>query len=103
MAVAEKLPVVRPEAPKTYHLTEADVAEMRRLRTEDPAANSVTALATRFKCPKLFVLMCCHSNVQHQEEMAARKDAIKTRWGPRKAQAVEDRKRRKQMLMDGLL
>ncbi|KAK0652204.1 mitochondrial ribosomal protein subunit L20-domain-containing protein [Cercophora newfieldiana] len=102
-AIAEKLPLVRPEAPKTYHLTEADVAEMRRLRAADPLTNSVSALATRFNCPKLFVVMCCHSNAKHQEEMAARKEAIKGRWGPRKTAAREDRQRRKQMLLDGLL
>jgi hypothetical protein len=103
VAIAEKLPVVRPEPPKTYHLTEADVAEMRRLRATDPVTNSVTALATRYKCPKLFVVMCCHSNAKHQEEMAARKEAVRAKWGPRKAAAMEDRKRRKQMLLDGLL
>ncbi|KAK0626833.1 mitochondrial ribosomal protein subunit L20-domain-containing protein, partial [Immersiella caudata] len=102
-AIAERLPVVRPEGPKTYHLTEADVAEMRRLRYTDPVTNSVTALATRFKCPKLFVVMCCHSPAQHQKEAAARKEAVKNRWGPRKTAAREDRYRRKQMLLDGLL
>ncbi|KAK4453761.1 mitochondrial ribosomal protein subunit L20-domain-containing protein [Podospora aff. communis PSN243] len=102
-AVAERLPVVRPEPPKTYHLTEADVAEMRRLRYADPVTNSVTALATRYKCPKLFVVMCCHSPAKHQKEMAARKEAVKNKWGPRKTAAREERQRRKQMLLDGLL
>lgn len=103
VATVEKLPVLHPAPPKTYHLTEADVQEMRRLRATDPVKNSVTALATRYKCPKIFVLMCCHASASHNEEMAAQRKAIEAKWGPRKAAAVADRKRRRQMLLDGLL
>jgi len=96
-----KLPVVRPQPPKKYHLTPADVAEMRRLRKADPVTNSVTALATRFSCSKLFVMMCCHSTRQHQAEMKAHLEQLRSKWGPRKTAAFEERSRRWQMLLDG--
>lgn len=46
--VVEKLPKVRPADPKVYHVTPEQVQEMRRLRKEDPVANSVSALAKKY-------------------------------------------------------
>ncbi|KAH8893368.1 hypothetical protein GQ53DRAFT_111847 [Thozetella sp. PMI_491] len=86
-----------------HHLTEADVAEMRRLRAEDPDTNSVVALSRRFKCSRLFVLMCCQAPREHQDKHKARKEAHMERWGPRKANAVAERRRRFDMLFRGEL
>ncbi len=89
--------------PTRHHLTEADVAEMRRLRAEDPEINSVLALSRRFQCSKLFVLMCCQASTEHQQKRQAEKQSIIDRWGPRKQAAVNERRRRIDMLFRGEL
>lgn len=89
--------------PTRHHLTEADVAEMRRLRAEDPEVHSVLALSRRFKCSKLFVLMCCQSTREHQEKSKAQKQAAMDRWGPKKQAAVSERRTRLDMLFRGEL
>lgn len=89
--------------PTRHHLTEQDVAEMRRLRAEDPETNSVVALSRRFQCSKLFVLMCCQASSSHQDKRKAEKQSIIDRWGPRKQAAVNERRRRLDMLFRGEL
>ncbi len=89
--------------PTRHHLTEQDVAEMRRLRAEDPETNSVVALSRRFQCSKLFVLMCCQASPSHQDKRKAEKQSIIDRWGPRKQAAVNERRRRLDMLFRGEL
>ncbi len=84
--------------PTRHHLTEEDVAEMRRLRAEDPETHSVVALSRRFKCSKLFVLMCCQASRDHQQRRKEEKLGIINRWGPRKQAAVNERRRRLDML-----
>lgn len=96
-------PQVKPHAGSLYHLSEADVAEMRRLRAEDPVKNSVTALATRFGCAKLFVMMCCTSSLEHRVKMKEAFAEVRAKWGPRKAKAFEDRQRRWEMMLKGEL
>ncbi|KAK5654900.1 hypothetical protein OQA88_6938 [Cercophora sp. LCS_1] len=98
-----KLPVVRPDHPKVYHVTPEQVQEMRRLRKADPVTNSVTALAKKFACSKLFVMMCCHSTPEHQKQMKKAIEDERKKWGPRKTQAFMDRERRWQMMLDGML
>ncbi|KAJ4302290.1 hypothetical protein N0V88_002433 [Collariella sp. IMI 366227] len=94
-----KLPPARPQ----HHLTKADIEEMRRLRAEDPVTNSVHNLAMRYKCTKLFVLMCCQAPKDHKEQVEAVEEKNKARWGPRKRQAREDRARRWDMVFGGQL
>ncbi|KAK1835464.1 mitochondrial ribosomal protein subunit L20-domain-containing protein [Podospora conica] len=96
-------PELKPHAGSLYHLSEADVAEMRRLRAEDPVKNSVTALATRFGCAKLFVMMCCTSSLEHRLKMKEAFAEVRSKWGPRKAKAFEDRQRRWDMMLRGEL
>ena len=76
---------------------------MRRLREEDPVTNSVVALAAKFGCSKLFVMMCCHAPKEHQEKHKERLEAVRERWGPVRSKAREDRVRRKEMLLRGEL
>ncbi|KAB5554544.1 mitochondrial ribosomal protein subunit L20-domain-containing protein [Coniochaeta sp. 2T2.1] len=103
-----KLPPLLPylpteSQPKVHHLKPEDVAEMRRLRSEDPVANSVVALAAKFGCSKLFVMMCCHAPKEHQEKHKERLEAVRERWGPVRSKAREDRVRRKALLLRGEL
>ena len=105
-ASVDSLPLVTRTAlgPKAPHnLTKADIEEMRRLRLEDPVANSVQNLARKFQCSNLFVLMCCRPPREHNEAHHAQLEKVKERWGPRKRAAREERARRFEMLFKGEL
>jgi hypothetical protein len=93
--------VVVEERKPTHHLTKEDIEQMRALRAEDPVKNSVQALAERFGCSKLFVMMCCQSPREHRDRMKAAEEAAKARWGPRRAAAREERARRWEMVANG--
>ncbi|KAL2268714.1 hypothetical protein VTJ83DRAFT_3560 [Remersonia thermophila] len=100
----ESFPMLSKTAPALkprHHLTKEDIEEMRRLRAEDPATNSVAALARRFDCSQLFVLMCCQAPKEHREKMKAVEEKYKARWGPRRRAAREERARRNVMLYNG--
>ncbi|KAK4113617.1 hypothetical protein N656DRAFT_707363 [Canariomyces notabilis] len=97
----QDLPVVVEERKPTHHLTKEDIEQMRALRAEDPVKNSVQALAERFGCSKLFVMMCCQSPREHRDRMKAAEEAAKARWGPRRAAAREERARRWEMVANG--
>ncbi|KAK3327450.1 mitochondrial ribosomal protein subunit L20-domain-containing protein [Cercophora scortea] len=88
---------------KKHHMTKEDVLEMRRLREEDPMTNSVNRLAAQYGCSHLFVLMCCKAPREHKEKHIAAGELVKSRWGPRRRTAREDRKRRLEMLFNGQL
>ncbi|KAI1773546.1 mitochondrial ribosomal protein subunit L20-domain-containing protein [Hypoxylon cercidicola] len=86
-----------------YNVTREQVDEMRRLRAEDPEAWSVTRLAKRYGCAPYFVMMCCKSSAEHRERERARLEAVKARWGPIRAAAREERKKRKALLLKDAL
>jgi hypothetical protein len=86
-----------------HHLTKADIEEMRRLRAEDPVANSVVALSRRFQCTTLFVLMCCQASREHREMVKEQTEKAKERWGPRRRAARDERARRNVMVYNGEL
>jgi hypothetical protein len=76
---------------------------MRRLRAEDPVKNSVLSLSRQFQCSKLFVLMCCQAPKEHREKIQSQTEQVKSRWGPRRRAAREERQRRFAMLFNGEL
>lgn len=84
-----------------HHLRPEDVAEMRRLRAEDPGKWSVLALAKRYECAPWFVMMCCQAAREHRDAERERLERVKTRWGPIRSRAREDRARRKELLFRG--
>ena len=86
-----------------YHLKEEDIAEMKRLRTEDPAKWSVGQLAKKFDCSPIFVRMVAPAPSGHLDFLKAKLERRMTRWGPKKTQAREDRKRRAEMVYRGEL
>lgn len=92
-------------SPKKDKLTAEDVAEMRRLRDENPIENSVTKLAKRFNCTKAYVMIATgHKDMtDHKKRMERQLDKLKARWGPRKAKARSDRYKRTEMLYRGEL
>lgn len=86
-----------------YNLTEADMAEMRRLRNEDPITWGVNALARKFECSDVIVRIAAPAPEDHKKWLAEKLERRKARWGPIKTQAREDRKRRAEMLYRGEL
>ena len=87
-------PAVRTPYEKKYHLGQAEIDEMRRLRAEDPRKWTRNALAEKFDCSNFFVGLCCSSPMM-KAEMDRELAAIKAKWGRRKMDAVEERKARK--------
>ncbi|KAH0431142.1 hypothetical protein CcaCcLH18_07320 [Colletotrichum camelliae] len=86
-----------------YHLTPADVAEIRRLRAADPTRWSVSALARKFDCSEVFITICTPAPREHKEKLAQKLDTVKEGWGKIRTKAREDRSRRKEMLLRGEL
>ncbi|KAK2003284.1 hypothetical protein LX36DRAFT_651262 [Colletotrichum falcatum] len=86
-----------------YHLTREDVAEIRRLRAEDPGFWSVTALARKFDCSETFITICTPAPREHKERLERKLESVKSRWGAIRTKAREDRSRRKEMLFRGEL
>ncbi|KAI6092169.1 mitochondrial ribosomal protein subunit L20-domain-containing protein [Hypoxylon rubiginosum] len=95
-------PELEAPTPK-YNVTREQVDEMRRLRADDPEAWSVHRLAERFGCTPYFVMMCCRADRDHRDRERARLDAVKARWGPIRAAAREERKKRKALLLKDAL
>ncbi|GAM82677.1 hypothetical protein ANO11243_006590 [Dothideomycetidae sp. 11243] len=93
-------PLSRPHERK-YHLSEADVAEMRRLRSADHREWTVKKLALRFDCAEAFVRLAAPSPAA-KEEQDAKILGVKSRWGRSKREAREDRSRRKELWGVGL-
>ncbi|KAK1700600.1 mitochondrial ribosomal protein subunit L20-domain-containing protein [Colletotrichum godetiae] len=86
-----------------YHLSKDDVAEIRKLRAQDPDFWSVSALARKFDCSETFITICTPAPREHTERLARKLEAIKGRWGGIRTKAREDRSRRKEMLFRGEL
>ncbi|KAL6905092.1 mitochondrial ribosomal protein subunit L20 domain-containing protein [Trichoderma evansii] len=86
-----------------YNLTKEHIEEMRRLRSEDPLTWSVQKLARKFECSTVFVQMAAPAPAEHLEWLKAKMERKMERWGPKRTQAREDRKRRAEMLYRGEL
>ncbi|KAL7933235.1 mitochondrial ribosomal protein subunit L20 domain-containing protein [Trichoderma chlorosporum] len=86
-----------------YNLTREHIEEMRRLRAEDPLAWSVQKLARKFECSTVFVQMAAPAPPEHLQWLRGKMERKMERWGPKKTQAREDRKRRAEMLYRGEL
>ncbi|CAK7209558.1 hypothetical protein SBRCBS47491_000484 [Sporothrix bragantina] len=88
---------------KQYHLTEQDVAEIRRLRTLDPIEWSVHRLARHFECSPIFVMLAVRSSAEHKQAKLAQAEAARARWGPIRSKARSERVKRREMLYNGEL
>lgn len=80
------------------HLSDTDIAEIQKLRREEPEYWSAARLGRKFNCSQMFITICVKEsgadNVltrQHWERI----DASRSRWGPRRRMAYEDKLRRK--------
>lgn len=90
----EKLSPIREQYEKKYHLGQAEIDEIRRLRAEDPRKWTRVRLAEKFECSQFFVSLCCSAPEIKQENDRALA-VIKKKWGRRKTEAREERKARK--------
>ncbi|KAF2458530.1 mitochondrial ribosomal protein subunit L20-domain-containing protein [Lineolata rhizophorae] len=91
-------PTLRREDPnyrRKYHLTRAQVDEMRRLRLEDGHEWTRGALARRFGCSETFVGIVVRNPERGEAHRKMLEDAYR-RWGRKKREAKEDRLRRRE-------
>ena len=80
---------------KTYNLTPPQIAEIQKLRAEDPDKWTRVRLAERFGCSQFFVGMVA-KNEGKAERVEAEHKMARERWGNRRRMAREDRVRRKE-------
>jgi hypothetical protein len=88
-------PPLREPYEKSYHLTLADCKNIRSLRNTDPARWHRTALAKEFNCSSLFVGMVCQASEERLAQMALKAGKVKSRWGPKRTVAREERQKRR--------
>lgn len=94
---SQKLPSpVRKPYDKTYHLTEEDMLEIRRLRKENPDKWTRNNLARKYNCSAFFVGIVAEATQEQKDRQLQTLDAIKARWGAKKTMAREDRIRRRE-------
>ncbi|KAI8936651.1 hypothetical protein NX059_007049 [Plenodomus lindquistii] len=79
---------------KKYHLTDAEIEEIRSLRKSDPATWTRVKLAQKFGCSQFFVGMIAKAP-EKATAVARSHEAARQRWGERRKIAREDRERRK--------
>jgi hypothetical protein len=90
-------PPVRPPYQKKYHLREADLEEMRKLRKEDPYTWTRSKLAKKFDCSTLFVGLVCQADTKFRALHQQVQDIVKSHWGTKRRIAREDRVRRREL------
>lgn len=93
---AQDLKPIRPVYKKKYHLTQEEVDEIRRLRTEDPVYWSRVKLAEKFNCSQFFVSLCVTAP-ERAEKAKEKQDAFKDRWGRIRSEARLARSERKKL------
>jgi hypothetical protein len=79
-------------------LNDTDIAEIVKLKQQDPDQWTNTKLARKFNCSSLFVSVCLTQcgvdNTERKKEMQEKFEAVKARWGPRRRKAKEEQDRR---------
>lgn len=102
------MPTVRLSREKDTHtspdrapVTKAEVEEMRALRASDPHKWSVRNLSAKFDLPMGFVMACCQAPKEKIEFERRKMELIQKRWPLSKKKAMEERKKRAEMLYRG--
>jgi hypothetical protein len=85
---------VRAPYEKKYHLTTAEIDEIRQLRSSDPHTWTRVKLAEKFGCSQFFVGMVA-KNAEKATVVSKEHEEARRRWGARRKIAREDRERRK--------
>lgn len=95
-SIAKLPPALNEPYEKKYHLTEAEIAEIQRLRALDPKKWTRVKLAEKFNCSQFFVSIMAkneEAGAQHEKRL----EHVKKRWGPKKKLARHERGRRKEL------
>ena len=92
-------PLVAKSKFPTHHLTDADIAEIQRLRTSDPVTWSCSKLARKYNCSAFFIKMCVQAPQEKKELERQKLEAVKARWGPRRTKAREDKAKRWELIL----
>lgn len=79
---------------KKYHLDDAQIEEIRKLRLGDPDKWTRVKLAEKFGCSQFFVGMVVKVP-EKAERIAAEHRGMREKWGKRRKMAREERERRK--------
>lgn len=90
-------PPVRQPYTKRYHLTEKDIEELRRLWVEDPSTWSRKKLSKKFDCSLAFVCFATDGLIKGRKAAQEKvTEVVKSRWGPKRRVAREDRALRRE-------
>ncbi|ESZ96520.1 hypothetical protein SBOR_3142 [Sclerotinia borealis F-4128] len=76
------------------HLSEKDVAEIRRLRADQPERWTRLQLSKKFQCSSIFIGMITEAPEEKRELERQKLEAVKAKWGPTRTAARENRQRR---------
>lgn len=90
----EYMPPLTEPAQKQYNVSPEDIAEIQRLRFEEPEVWTRKALAKKFNCSPFFISLVSKPTPERQAEMDRRLGVIKSQWTERRALARRDRARR---------
>ncbi|KAK9455708.1 mitochondrial ribosomal protein subunit L20-domain-containing protein [Dipodascopsis uninucleata] len=88
-------PPLGPAKEKTYHLSEEQITEIKRLRLADPYKNTRKALAAQFNCSPFFIGMVAEAPLERRQDMERRLDYIKSKWSVYRKNARGQRARRR--------
>ena len=88
-------PPLRKPYEKTYHLTPADIEKIRELRAADPQKWSKAVLAREFNCSPLFVGIVAEASEGRLTKTKHDLEKVKAGWGVKRAEAREDRRKRR--------
>ncbi|KAK9447778.1 mitochondrial 54S ribosomal protein mL58 [Limtongia smithiae] len=89
-------PPLRTIQEKTYHLTEENIAELRRLRYEDPAKWTRSKLGEKFGCSPFFAGMAAELPPDQLREQLKGKVKEQKKWGLYKRNARLQREKKKE-------
>ena len=81
---------------KKYHLGEDEIAEIRRLRAEDPWKWTRKVLAEKFGCTEFFVGIVAQASKERMDWSKRLLEQTKERWGKRRTYAREERTKRRE-------
>ncbi|KIW14983.1 hypothetical protein PV08_07770 [Exophiala spinifera] len=97
LLLSERIPAIKGQQEKRYHLTAKDVEEMRALRKAAPLEWSVNKLSKKFDCSPIFAMYATEGLAPEKQEMQKTVTKIvKSRWGKKRREAREDRELRKE-------
>jgi hypothetical protein len=96
-------PVTRKRGIPHHHLSDTDIAEIQRLKREEPEKWNNLKLSRKFNCSAFFISICLsqcgYDDSVTRQAVKAKEEAAKARWGPRKRMAREDKQRRMELAL----